>query len=344
MSVRFHRDRLRLDLDTLGFAVDLLMIGLIIINLSLIIFDWLFAVPLVEQALSAAVPRFSEAYRTHVHEDFLSWDLMFVSVYLTEFSIRWIIAIVRHSHDKWFFYPFIHWYDLLGCIPVGSFRWLRVLRVISLLYRLQKRGVVDLRDTWLGATLLRYYEIIIEELSDRIVINVLSGVQREVKGGNPLVKRIENQVLAPRKPALVDYLAERIVAAIRHTHGHWRADLGTYLGHLSEEALTRTEEGRRLAAMPVAGPRAVALVRDAVRKGGLALADQFVEDLADPHNRHHLDQLLDSLISELAGDRTTLNQLTRDTLLDILEQVKIQVGVQQWKLTGGEPGSDNQVK
>lgn len=344
MSVRFHRDRLRPDLDTLGFAVDLLMIGLIVINLGLIIFDWLYSVPFLQQGLTAVAPRFSDAYRVHVHEDFLSWDLMFVSIYLTEFSIRWIIAIARRTYDKWFFFPFVHWYDLLGCIPVGSFRWLRILRVISLLYRLQKRGVIDLRDTWLGATLIRYYDIIIEELSDRIVINVLTGVQREVKGGNPLVKRIEDEVLAPRKPALVDYLAERIVAATRHTHQHWRQDLGVYLGHLSEEALTRTEEGRRLAAMPVAGPRAVALVRDAVRKGGLALADQFVDDLSAPGNRAHLDQLLDSLIGELAGDRTTLNQLTRDTLLDILEQVKIQVGVQQWKLTADEPGRDNLVK
>src|SRR5690606_42147929 len=54
--------------------------------------------------------------------------LLFVSVYLTEFSIRWLVAIARRTHERWFYFPFVHWYDLLGCIPVGSFRWLQPSR------------------------------------------------------------------------------------------------------------------------------------------------------------------------------------------------------------------------
>ncbi len=89
--------------------------------------------------------------------------------------IRWAVAIARGTYHRWFFYPFVHWYDLLGCIPVGSFRWLRILRVVSLMFRLQKMGVVDFRDTYIGRSVIKYYRILVEEVSDRVVINVLEG-------------------------------------------------------------------------------------------------------------------------------------------------------------------------
>lgn len=337
MNIRFHRDKLRPDLDTLGYLVDVAMIVLIIVNLSLIIFDWLFSVTMVEQFLLRVVPDFANFYRTQIHADFQSIDLMFVSVYLTEFSVRWIVAIGRQTYDRWFFFPFVHWYDLLGCIPVGSFRWLRVLRIVSLLLRLQRRGVIDLRETWLGATLLKYYNILVEEVSDRVVLNVLTGVQREIRTGNPLVHRIEDQVLAPRKPQLVDYLGERVIHASRATHRQWRDPVGEYLGSLVTNAVMRTDSGQRLAAIPVAGPRTLALLSDTSRELGLAIADQLVEDMAAPENRDDLDQFLDSLIAELAGNRAALNSLVRDTLLDVLEQVKVQVAVQQWKEAAQPP-------
>ena len=331
MKVRFHRERLKLDLDTLGYLVDVAMILLILVNLGLIIFDWLFAVSAVQNVLQSVVPDFANFYRVSIHQDFQSWDLMFVAVYLTEFGIRWLVAVLRQTYHRWFFFPFVHWYDLLGCIPVGSFRWLRVLRIVSLLLRLQRRGIIDLRETWFGSWLLKYYNVLVEEISDRVVLNVLTGVQQEISSGNPLVHRIEDQVLAPRKPQLVDYLGERLIQASRATHRQWREPLADYLGRLVQTALARTDTGRRLAAIPVAGPRALALLSDSASEIGLAFSDQLIEDMADPANREELDRLLDSLIAELSGNRAALNTLVRETLLDVLEQVKSQVAVQQWK-------------
>ena len=53
------------------------------------------------------------------------------------------MAIRKQTYPRWYFYPFLHWYDLLGCIPIGSFRMLRLLRLISLTIRLQKMGIID---------------------------------------------------------------------------------------------------------------------------------------------------------------------------------------------------------
>lgn len=332
MKLHVHPEKLRPDLNTLGFVVDVAMILLVVINLGWIVFDWVFAIGAVQDLFQRQTPAFFDFYKHRIHDNFLYYDLMFVAVYLTEFSIRWIIAIARGTHHRWFFFPFIHWYDLLGCIPVAGLRWLRVLRVVSLLLRLQRMGVIDMRDTWLGQTAIKYYRILIEELSDRVVINVLDGVQRQVGSGNPLVHRIEDEVLAPRKQELVDYLAVRIGNAARDAHGEYRADLGRYLSQLTDEALVRTDAGRRLAAIPVAGPRALALLGEAVREVGTALADQLVEDLNNPAYRPALDRLLGDLVSQAGGDREELNTLVQQTTLDIIEQIKAAVRVQQWKL------------
>jgi hypothetical protein len=332
MGVKLYREKLKLNAEGIGLLVDVLMILLVIVNLGLILFDWLFSAQMVQQGLAHIAPDFTAFYADTIHADFIFWDLIFVSIYLTEFSIRWIIAIVNKTHHRWFFYPFVHWYDLLGCIPVGGFRWLRILRVISLLHRLQRTGIIDLRYTWLGLTVLKYYRIVVEEVSDRVVINVLDGVQREVRQGTPLIHRIESEVLAPRRDELVDFIASRLVGIIARTHSEWREGLGGYLSQLTDDAVARTPSGARLAAIPVAGPRALALLGDTVRELGVALTDQLVEDLTNPANRDTLDSLIDGVIRHAAGDRDQLDRLIRETLIDILDQVKAQVAVQNWKL------------
>ncbi|MED5388018.1 MAG: ion transporter [Pseudomonadota bacterium] len=331
MGIKLHPEKLKANLDTAGFIIDLFMITLVIVNLGLILFDWLFQVPQIQSLLAGLTPAFHDFYRDTIHSNFLFYDLCFVAVYLTEFVVRWIVAIARSTYHRWFFYPFAHWYDLLGCIPVGSFRWLRVLRVVGLLVRLQRMGIIDLSQTWLGQTALKYYGIVVEEISDRVVINVLSGAQREIGGGSPLLHRIEAQVLAPRQDKLVSFIANRIAEATQKSHAQYRDQLAEYFAHLTDESLVRTQAGRRLAAIPVAGPRAIALLGDAVRETGSAFVDQLVDDLASPANRPQLEQLLHDVIGAAKGEGEQLDLLIRETLLDVLDQVKSQVAVQQWK-------------
>ncbi|MBF1801561.1 ion transporter [Alloalcanivorax profundimaris] len=331
MSVHFHLKKLRPGLDTLGFLIDVLMILLVVVNLSLILFDWVYRVETVQELLRAWVPGFFTFYKEQVHAHFFEIDLAFVTVYLTEFVIRWAVAIARGTYHRWFFYPFVHWYDLLGCIPVGSFRWLRILRVVSLMFRLQKMGVVDFRDTYIGRSVIKYYRILVEEVSDRVVINVLEGAQREIRTGGPMMHRIERDVLAPRREQLVDYLAGRIADATRRSHDQYRDRLSEYLVYLTDEAVHRTAAGRRLAAIPVAGPRAIDLLGDTVRDGGSALVDQLVEDVSSPANRPRLDALIDDLLSASHGGTEQLNEMVKQTLLEILDHVKAQVAVQHWK-------------
>jgi len=334
MSVHVHRERLRADLDTLGYVIDIAMLVLIVANLALIVFDWMFQAHWVKQLLEAWAPAFFTFYDQTIHADFVFWDSLFVAVYLTEFIVRWGFAIGRGSYERWYIFPFAHWYDLLGCIPVGSFRWLRILRVVSLLYRLQKRGIIDLRDTWLGALIIRYYRVVVEEISDRVVINVLDGAKRELQTDTPLVRRIEKEVLAPRKHELVDFAATTLIDVAARSHQRWREPLGAYLAQLTRTALADTRIGARINAIPGAGTRLMAALSDQTEEIGLAFADQLIEDLTEPDNRPTLDAVLEGILVRAGGDRNVLDSLIRDTLVDLLDQVKAQVAVQQWRLDG----------
>lgn len=331
MKIKLHIENLHPNLDGLRFLVDVLMILLVLANLGLILFDWLYQVGFIEQGLQRWTPLFHAFYRDQIHANFSTIDLAFVSVYLAEFVISWTVAACRRTYYRWFFYPFIHWYDLLGCIPVGSFRWLRILRLVSIGYRLQRLGVVDFSQTLPGRMVASGYDVLAEEISDRVVIKVLQGAQREIRSGGQMMQRIESEVLAPRRDQLVDYLVERIIEVARRSHDQYRAPLSDYLLHVTDEAIRRTAAGRKLAAIPVAGPAAIALLGETVRDAGTVLVDQIVADVTSPAHREQLDTLIDSLFSAGHGGRRQLNQLVRETLVEVLDQVQAQVSVQHWK-------------
>ena len=177
--------------------VDFILVALLLVNLLLIIFDWLFAADAIRDLLEGAMPVFTKWYGNVVHPNFILIDLAFVAVFLTDFIVSWIGAMVKGLYHRWFFYPFIHWYDLLGCIPLAGFRFLRLLRVISILYRLHRTGILNLADTLPGRTISKYYEVLLEEVSDRVIIKMLSDAQEEVSHGGPLLDSIISDVLEP---------------------------------------------------------------------------------------------------------------------------------------------------
>ena len=146
-----------------------------------------------------------------IHENFVLYDLAFVAVFLTEFCVRWVASVVRKTYVRWYFFPFIHWYDLIGCIPLGGARIFRFLRIFSIFYRLQKYQIIDLRNTAVYRFIIFYYDVLVEELSDRIVVKVLSDAQKDIAAGSPLIDDISQQVLASRLPILTQWLSSVMV-------------------------------------------------------------------------------------------------------------------------------------
>lgn len=327
------------------FVVDVAMVILLVANLVWIVFDWLFDVPALRDLLSSALPAFTAAYAEHIHPNFFFIDMAFVALFLVDFVVGWIVAIVHRVHHRWYFYPFLHWYDLLGCIPLTGFRVLRLLRIVTIFYRLQKAGAVDFSGTAPARLLRKYYAAAVEEVTDRVVIRMLTDVQDEVKHGGPLVERIVEEVFKPARGQLVEWASRRIRTAAGETYAHYRDDINAYIRRRVESAVAHNTALRRLSLVPVVGASLKATARRAMEELVSDVVHGMLEDLVSERNRRLLDEVADLLFAAVLApeEDDELNRIVADTADAAIEVVKRQVAVQQWKLRD-EAADEAEVK
>ncbi|MFO7787424.1 MAG: hypothetical protein R6W87_06550 [Halospina sp.] len=321
---------LRTSHQTLWFALDMLMLVLLVINLVWLLFDSLYAVDVLRDFLTQEVPAFTAFYNP-IHRHFLFYDLMFIGVFLSEFAVRWVHAVYRREYQRWYFYPIVHWYDLLGCIPASGARILRFLRVFSIVYRLQKYGVIDITNTRLFEFLRFYYDAFMEELSDRVVIKVLSGTQEEVKRGSPLVRRIQEEVLLPRRDLLVDFLSARITRYAREGYMPRQQELRAYLNARVISAMNRNRDLGRIRELPVFGSWASGTLDRAVGDITAEVIEQILNDLSSPDNHDFVEDLVDVLLTPHERESSQANAAAIQGVIETLELVKDQVAVKRWQ-------------
>lgn len=329
--IQINRKNLYASHELIWFVIDFIMLGLLFINLLWIIFDWLFAADFIQQGIRSHFNWFYQSYLP-VHENFVLYDLAFVAIFLSEFVLRWGWAVHRKTYRRWYFYPFIHWYDLIGCIPVAGARVLRFLRVFSILYRLHKYKIIDLTQNRVFKFTRFYYEVFLEELSDRIVVKVLSGTQEELKHGSPLMHRIQDEVLLPRKELLVDWLSERLATASRKGYLPNKESLRNYLEAIVDEAMTKNAELRRVRKVPMLGDMVSEALESAVGDIVAEVIHQILSDLASSENHAFIEDIAQVLLSE-TGDKppSALQGQVQDVAIEILELMKEQVMMKRWQ-------------
>jgi len=329
--LKINTENLKKSHQLIWFVIDFTMLGLLIINLAFIIFDSLYAIEVVRDGLTAISPTITDAYRP-IHRNFIVYDLIFVGIFLTEFTVRWGYAVKARVYDRWYFYPFIHWYDIVGCIPVGSFRFLRILRVISIVYRLHQYKVIDVTQTRIYQFFNFYYDAFMEELSDRIVIKVLSGAQDEIRKGSPLFERIQNDILFPRREMISDWLSQRVAEAAQEGYVPNRGALRSYLENRVDNALKQNLELSRLKYLPVVGPTIQETLEECVGDIVAHVIHQILEDLASASNHAFIEDIVNVFLpSPDENGEEIRNEALISLVTEILEAVKTQVGVKHWR-------------
>lgn len=330
--MKFNKDKLRSSRETPFLVIDFMMLGLVFINLAWLLFDTLFTSRLVRQALEWLSPTFTEFYASEIHVNFILYDLAFVAVFLTEFVIRWGFAIRNQTYHRWFFYPFVHWYDLLGCIPVGSFRWLRLLRIISIVYRLQKYQIIDISNLYLVRFVRKYMNVLVEELSDRVVIHVLDGIQDEIAVGTPVMEKIVAQVILPNKPLVIEWIASRVNDLADNVYQPRRPDLKRYIDGVIASSIAQDQKVAALEKLPVIGQAVTEIIETTVSDIVFNVLDRVVMDIGAEETDIWVRDITDQVIARLLQPNAQLNAAGRDVLIDILDVVKDEVRIQRWKL------------
>jgi len=319
--------------ETLGLVVDVVMMILIVVNLALIIVDWGFASPFVQAQMQSHTPAIYTWYDQTIHQHFLVYDLAFVTVFVIEILIRWGLAVYRQRYHRWFFYPFVHWYDVLGCIPVGSLRSLRLLRLIAMIPKLQRTGLVDLRDTYLYKTFEKYRDIVLEEISDRVTVRIIEGVQNEIRASQQVTRRIGDEVLAPQREALIEAVTHRLQEATAVAYKSRQDDFHDYLDGVIEEAVDRNREISTIASLPGVGRPVATLLENAISDIVFNVVDRMVTDVCSLENDQAIAQVTSVSAEALMSPKydRRLNQLAKSLVLQSLDVIKDHVQIRRWK-------------
>jgi hypothetical protein len=307
--------------------IDFAMMGLLAFNLLLILFDALFETIFFRDALNFISPTIATTYQP-VHDNFLLVDLIFVGCFLTEFLVRWGIAIVRKEYLRWYFYPFLHWYDLLGCIPLEAARIFRVLRVFSIVYRLQKYKIIDIKKLSAFKFIVFYYNVLLEELTDRIIVKALTDVQDEINEGSPILEEITQKVLLSRRETLAEWLSS-LFGHIGNRMAH--PEEGSAIRKHIEESVAHAIQDNKELSLIVHVPF---LGRPIEEKLEQAVGDLVVQILLNITQEMSADKINPMLMADphqADQEEQALDKEVRAIISQCLDLIKDHVAQQNWK-------------
>lgn len=312
---------------------DLGIVWLVSINLLLIVVDALYSVSVIAHGLDALWPAAHDWYDSTIHTNFMAIDLAFVAVFVLDVLTGWILSIVQQRYYRWYFYPFVRWYDVLGCVPVAGFRFLRVLRVISICVRLQRLGVIDIRGWWLWRTAMVYYDILVEEVSDRVVIKVLAGAQDELKsGGQQLSRQVVREVIAPRQARLTRAASTQVENAVVSAYQANRDQIQAYVANIVSRAVDENVALRNVERVPMLGHFISQALDAAIRDTVNHVLDEAVAGLSSEEFDELVADIVESVLARLlAEDIGEASNEVRDAIVEVLDLVKAQVAVQRWR-------------
>ncbi len=325
MKINF--EKVRENKNGWWIALDALMLLLIVVNLSWMIFDFSFTAKFFQNPLKNTSPSFYYYYKETIHPDFLFYDFFFVVFFLLEFCFRWIISSIKKEFDSWVAFPFVYWYDLMGCIPFGTFRFLRLFRIISLIVRLQKRQIIDISDSWWYKGFNRYFQIFVEEVSDRVVVNVLNGVQKEMLYGDETIKRVVNEAIIPNQERFSEWIASRVQFAIGETYKQHREDFKTYVDQTVQEAVDNNVELQRLEMIPIFGKQISNALSSSIADISFSVIERMMKDLSDIKSQSVVYQAVDigAKTALYTSSDAEVERISVDVVSQTIEVLKEQV-------------------
>lgn len=315
------------------FLFDIFMVSLAIANINLIIFDFIFSYDLAYGFFFNIAPKFTVWYNTVIHQRFIFIDLAFVAVFLIEFILRWMVSTYQKEYREWWFFPFARWYDLLGLIPIGSFRFLRVLRIFSILARLQKMKVINFREHSFYPFFYKYYYIFVEEVSDKVVLNVMDGIQKEIQREDKVAKRIVRDVIKPNNERIVNFALTKVQYLTKQILYANRENLKQYLQEKVGNAVNDNDEMKLIKSVPGLGGIIRKQLDSAIADITYKVIEGIIDDIANDENEDFLSLEINNisfdLMDTLENDQE-LEQIVNDITQSTIEIIKEQVAKKNW--------------
>ena len=276
-----------------------------------------------------------EFYRSYLHPWVITTEAWFIIFLIVKLAIRWLLSIIQKHHARWWFFPFIHWYEIVAIIP--HFRFLRLFRAGIIAYRLHELGYKVVPDS-IRLKAIFYYRVVMEELSDRVVITVIDGIKHELDTSSSHKKIIHDLVDHHRQlftVTLSSMLQESLAKALQQQ----QPIITQKVGHIVNQAIEDTPELTQLLRLiPIVGSR----IEQQIQSIGQRLGENITAGLIEPFtvgsferpNENYL--LIAEKVSQLNIDNQYLEELVESVVYESLEAIRKQVKVKQWQQTLNE--------
>jgi hypothetical protein len=272
--------------------------------------------------------------------DYFIWiDLAFIAIFLLEFLIMWASAVRRLGSDQRVLYPLYHWYDLVSCIPLREFRFLRLLRVMAVYYRLIQSDIIPLRNHPLYLRVMKYRKILMEEISDQVSLNILSNIQEKTRLGTS--RELIRDTLHTHRNDLQQVVVERLQKLEMPTLQARKQEIAAFIAGTVYESIRESSDYRQLERIPVLSGFLPQLINAAkVETLTTQSIDNFQERLLQwlqtPEGQVLLgavvQDLIDQVIEIFADPR--IQELSESISIQVLEELKKSSHAKTWKGTG----------
>lgn len=315
-------------------AYDIIMLGLLVVDLLLIIGDKILMSGLTTKlaqwlGFGANLTVYHEQY----HLTISAIGGVFTIFWVAELLVRWLIAVIKKTYFRWFFFPFVHWYEVLGCFP--ALRALRLLRAGVIIKRLHHMDIKVIPERWLKSAQF-YYHVILEELSDRVILTAVDNFRMQMAQSSThgaLVQSAIDKNRADLEKVVLDLLRHELSPKLEQAFlQEVGQKLSSDIGQAVEQALADTPELKRyLKLIPIAGTLIEGQITNIGKHIGENVTTAVNGHLFDPKT---LDELMVSIAKGVASIDTTrpeLQKLVGTVVDDALTAFEKQVKIQQWK-------------
>jgi len=251
---------------------------------------------------------------------FWELDAPFYILFLFEFFISWVIAIKRKTFIAWFFYPIYHWYDAVALIPIAEVRIVRLLRLYSMFLMLQSRNYTTFGNDIITRTLRYYSNIIKEELSDMVTIQILTDAQSEIRSGSSMdvVTNALNKNREQIKEVIIEKLSE--------------AGPLNRVGELLSESISNVFSSNDSSFKFLSTDMKEKISKDLILGIFQVLSKSSGSFIQSPAGKVAIGKIIDFILDEVSASAKDekLNKLNQDITIDLLENIKKQVAVKKW--------------
>lgn len=285
--------------NRLKLGYDIAIVLAILLDLVLIFFDQIvmsvFFGQMVQWLSWSGWQLWLMDYQANGHLWFGLMGGLFTVFLIAELLLRWLVAIKNRTYHRWFFFPFVHWYEVLGCFPL--LRPLRLLRVFVIIRRLHQMGVQVVPSRLINAVKF-YGNVMLEELSDRVILTAVDNFRTQLTAPHNHQMMIDATIGKNRakieQTLQVLLTQELLPKLLPMVSSKFSQELSVQVGQAVVQALNDTPEFRRyLKMIPIAGSMIEGQLVDIGRHIGENVTIRVNETLLSP-------PLLTKLVDEIA--------------------------------------------